>query len=301
MLALPATAATADAPVLGDTRVAPFWRLDTSDSTLTWEVQEEELLGEAELETPVPGLFGVIADMFSPSHLSPLLTETATPRVGAKADELLWRCSVAAKLPRALTVEQSGAGKQTSHDLHPAHVIVITGHPGSGKTALAKALHDACPDWAWASCGDFVRSEALRQGVPLDFSKTDHLGQRLVEELGGQGFLDAVLRHADVPENAEKLIIDDVYHVEVFEAMAARWPHVRSIEVNAPLAVQREGTGSEAIASTVTTDRHELDAEASRLEQRVPPSAVFAGISRDDQRELHARVKEVSDYIGKAA
>ena len=73
------------------------------------------------------------------------------------------------------------------------------------------------------------------------------------------GVLDAVLWHAAVQEDAETLIIDDVYHVEVYEAMAKRWPHLRFVRVNVPRSVQHSMLRSDPSANAVAADRHELD------------------------------------------
>lgn len=67
-----------------------FWRLETSQLTLTWEAYDTAIEGE-------PGLLGVIADEFSAPMMQRLLEATATPLIGAESSELVERCAMAAQ------------------------------------------------------------------------------------------------------------------------------------------------------------------------------------------------------------
>jgi predicted metal-binding protein len=151
--------------------------------------------------------------------------------------------------------------------LHPKRVFEISGHSGVGKSQIAHAVLADHPDWAFASCGELVKREAKRQGIPMDLLHTHALGQRLVESWGGSRFLDEVLAHARVPVDAETLVVDDVYHLAVAEALQGRWGHLRFAFVDLPDAMRERVIASRGVPGDQVKDveRSPLDRAAEEL------------------------------------
>lgn len=171
-------------------------------------------------------------------------------------------------------------------ELSPSRVIVLSGHTASRKTEMAQRLHEQHPEWAWASCGAFVKAEASRRGISTsDRAETDQLGQRLVEELGGSGFLDAVLEHAALPPHSETLLIEDVYHAAVFEAINERWGHMRFVSIDIPESMrQREGSSGDIRESTLDRELQTL------LDEHQPERTIPAA---EDESQVVERTKEL--------
>lgn len=185
--------------------------------------------------------------------------------------------------------------------LHPRQVIVLSGHSRSGKSKIAGALSAAHPEWVLISCGAFVREVARRDGVPLELDATDRLGQALVERLDGDEFLDAVLLHAGVSADAQTLIVDDVYHVSVFEAIQRRWGHLRFVKVDLPPSVRHALESTPTTAGTASIEESELDRAADELVRHHQPASVVDGASDDDPAEVERGAMQISKYILQAA
>jgi hypothetical protein len=170
--------------------------------------------------------------------------------------------------------------------LAPSRVIVLSGHTASRKTEIAARLHHQHPDWAWASCGSYVNAEARRLGVSTNSRiETDQLGQRLVEELGGAGFLDAVLKYAELPPNSETLLIEDVYHAAVFEAISERWGHMRFVSIDIPKSMrEREGSSDDIRESALDLELRTL------LDEHQPERIILAA---EDESQVAERTKEL--------
>jgi hypothetical protein len=172
-------------------------------------------------------------------------------------------------------------------ELSPSRVIVLSGHTASRKTEMAQRLHEQRPEWAWASCGAFVKAEASRRGISTsDRAETDQLGQRLVEELGGPGFLDAVLEHAALPPHPETLLIEDVYHAEVFEAINERWGHMRFVSVDIPESMRQRDARSSGEIRESTLDR----ALRTLLDEHQPERTIPAAV---DESQVVERAEEL--------
>jgi chloramphenicol 3-O-phosphotransferase len=186
--------------------------------------------------------------------------------------------------------------------LHPKKVVILSGHSRSGKSKIADALSLAHPDWAFVSCGAFVRAEADRRGLdPEKRDVTDRLGLSLVKTLGGAGFFDAVLEHANTPPDAETLIIDDVYHLAVFEAIEQRWDHLAFVKVNVPKSMERALERPSAPQELETVDERELDNAAEEIERVRPPTHEVIGARDDDIAAVQRGAEQVSGFILQAA
>jgi hypothetical protein len=177
---------------------------------------------------------------------------------------------------------------QSGHaELSPSRVIVLSGYTASRKTEMAQRLHEQHPEWAWASCGAFVKAEASRRGInTADRAETDQLGQRLVEELGGPGFLDAVLKHAALPRHPETLLIEDVYHAEVFEAIKKRWGHMRFLSVDIPESMRQRDARSSGEIRESTLDRELRTLLNEHQPERTIPAA-------EDESQVAERTAEL--------
>jgi hypothetical protein len=160
-------------------------------------------------------------------------------------------------------------------ELSPDRVLVLAGPRRTGKTALAQEIVAAHPDWGRASCGEYVKACARAEGVEGGRSATDVFGQELVERLGGHAFLDGVLEYAQIPPESNVLVIDDVYHLEVYEAIEARWSHLKFASLTLPPSIQR------SLAEQERSDLHPidpLDRSVDELEsRRRPDRQIVAG------------------------
>lgn len=180
--------------------------------------------------------------------------------------------------PHSLTIGATVSSKpRVTGELSPDLVLVLIGHPRTGKTTIAKQLVDAHDGWARASCGEYVRARARELGIEDRHEETDALGQRLVEELGGRAFLEAVLAHANVPVDTATLVIDDVYHVAVSEALEERWTHLKFASVTLPPTARRSLAGDESRAASQARTVSPLDQAVEALERRRPPDRTIPG------------------------
>lgn len=170
-------------------------------------------------------------------------------------------------------------------ELSPDRVLVLSGRSRSGKSTIAAHLIEQHPDWARASCGDYVRAQAQARGVEPRLPETHALGQALVEEFGGERFLDAVLEHARVPEDARTLVVDDVYHVAVFEALRERWQHLRFVSVDLPESVRRSLLHSQGLndAQVDQIEESPLDQAVGQLERHYEPERRLPGAATADE------------------
>jgi hypothetical protein len=206
--------------------------------------------------------------------------------------------AVEAQRTGALTLGMPvGPVREDASGLAPDRVLVLSGHASSGKTGIARHLAAEHPDWAWASCGAFVKAEAKSRGLDANLATTNELGQKLVGELGGEGFLSAVLATSEVPPNATTLIVDDVYHVEVFDEIKRRWGHLKFVTVNLSDSMRRElwqeqGRSDEEVAAL---EENPLDKAVSTLAARHRPEAELAG-ARTEQ-EIAARTRDIDELV----
>jgi hypothetical protein len=184
-------------------------------------------------------------------------------------------------------------GQDDAAGLAPSRVIVLSGHSASGKTRIAERLHADNPSWAWASCGAVVKAEAARRGGEMSPKETNELGQKLVEELGGERFLSEVLANATIPSGASTLIIDDVYHAEVFDAIKKRWQHLQFVTVGWPDSMRRQSSGIQdrQLGEVYPVGSNPLDAAVDELAAQHKPEIALERARTDD--EIADRTRQI--------
>ena len=161
-------------------------------------------------------------------------------------------------------------------------LVALVGHSRSGKTQIADWVAEHHPDWARASFGKYVLAEAKERGLPEgERDLTDKLGGDLLSELGPKGFVEHVLADAELPSAKGLLLVDDVYHEPVWEALQEQWGNAIAVRVKG-----REGDTAEESA---------LDRAAAKLINDVHPVLEISGTDGPDSessgRDLIAKVE----------
>lgn len=135
-----------------------------------------------------------------------------------------------------LSARERGVG-----GLHPRKVIALAGPSASRKSSIAKYSAGHHGGWAWAGCGSYVKAMARARGIPEDdLVATHELGQHLVDQMGGRRFLDAVIAHAHLDDaGIDTLVVDDIYHREVFDALKERWSDLHFVAIDLPVEMRR--------------------------------------------------------------
>lgn len=95
--------------------------------------------------------------------------------------------------------------------------VGVAGSIGSGKTELARALHQIIGG-VLVSFGDYVRAEATRRHLRNEREVLQRLGENLIEEQGWDEFCKSVLVHFGW-HKGENIVIDGVRHIEVAAAL----------------------------------------------------------------------------------
>jgi len=169
-------------------------------------------------------------------------------------------------------------------------VVMLVGHSRSGKTRIAAAVAEQHPDWAWASCGEFVLAEAKQQGLSVENrEETDQFGDELVAKLGAKAFIDRVLRNTKGAEAPLMILIDDIYHEPVQQALEQRSGTILSVEVENPKSLSGEEPSS-------------LDRAAMKLLRDFPPRLTIEGASPSDAgKRGEELVEKVGAELGLAA
>ncbi|HEY4778294.1 MAG TPA: hypothetical protein VIH47_01725 [Solirubrobacterales bacterium] len=163
------------------------------------------------------------------------------------------------------TLSQAAAGSERKPVL-----VMLVGHSRSGKTRIAASVAEHHPDWAWASCGEFVLAEAKRKGLSAENrEETDRFGDKLVAELGAKAFTDRVLENTKGAEAPLMILIDDVYHEPVQQALEQRSGKTLSVEVENPKSLAEKEPSS-------------LDRAATELLRDFPPRLKIEGASPSD-------------------
>lgn len=166
-------------------------------------------------------------------------------------------------------------------------VICLAGGIASGKTTIAQALAETWPNCSVHSFGDVVRRRARADGLALDRATLQETGLRLIAE-GWPGFVDELL--ADVPPDADLLIVDGVRHVKAVEELRRRFPSVpvRLVFLSADAATRgRRLTGRTDAAQALG---HMVEAELQQV-------ANMAEIPVDSSRPLDAIVRQVRETL----
>jgi dephospho-CoA kinase len=173
-------------------------------------------------------------------------------------------------------------------------VIALAGPTASNKTAIAEHAVANHGGWAWASCGAYVRSVARERGLATDLLSTHDFGQQLVDQMGAGAFLDAVIQHADLPSQVDTLVIDDIYHLEVFDALKERWDDLRFVSIDLPEPLRRR---------MMMEDRHLSAAQIAQVERTPLALAANRLLARHRSDMLHLsagtveQVSELSDKL----
>ena len=189
-----------------------------------------------------------------------------------------------------------GPLQEDADGLAPKRVIVLSGPAASGKTRIAEKLHSEHPDWGWASCGAFVKAEAAQRGGDMRLPATNELGQKLVDDLGGEQFLSAVLANSTVPPDVSTLIIDDVYHADVFDAIKRRWGHLSFVTVGLPDSMRRQLSGGQLPDTEAQApEANPLDAAVSELATQHPPELVLEGAQTEEA--IADRTREIDELV----
>jgi dephospho-CoA kinase len=100
-------------------------------------------------------------------------------------------------------------------------LICLAGGIASGKTTVTQELAVALPNCSVRSFGDVVRSQARAEGLPLDRATLQAIGLRLIAA-GWCAFVDELV--AELPPDAEVLIVDGVRHREAVDELRRRFP-----------------------------------------------------------------------------
>lgn len=101
--------------------------------------------------------------------------------------------------------------------------ILIAGGAASGKSTLARRIADHT-GYPVASFGGCLRSYARGHNLPLSVESLQNLGQRLITQLGYDGFLQWVIAHSPNVLWEEPLILDGVRHVTMYNAIKKVFP-----------------------------------------------------------------------------
>jgi hypothetical protein len=184
--------------------------------------------------------------------------------------------------------------------LHPQRVLALGGPTAVGKSLIADELKKAHPNWAYASCGKFVVSQAKKQGKGKDLLATHEFGAELVETLGAERFLEQVLEHADGPPDADTLIVDDIYHDEVLQALENRWDHLyfAGFKVREPVHVAMlHGRGLDD-SGVQAIEKSPLEQQGEALIAKYKPDLYDGAATEAEARE---RSKELSAALAEAA
>ena len=191
------------------------------------------------------------------------------------------------------------AGERSAGELQPRKVIALAGPSGSRKSSIAEYSAGRHGGWARASCGAYVRSVAREKGIPDDPLWTHDLGQQLVEELGGRGFLDAVLAHASLKsDDVDTLLIDDIYHLEVFDALKERWDQLRFVAIDLPPEMRRRVMEDRGVPPEKVDELEHSKLESSAVELlRVHGKDLDHLQGAVTQDEVAARSRELFELV----
>jgi AAA domain len=144
-------------------------------------------------------------------------------------------------------------------------VLALAGPPAAGKTTLAREMAQLSGARR-IGFGDYVRAEAAARGVEPTRTVLQRLGQRLLGELGAEGFCDAALRSAGGVPTGRPLIWDGVRHVSVLAALSSLYADdLRLVFLDAPRAERLRRLGmSELELAIIDQDETESDVDLLR-------------------------------------
>ncbi len=142
-------------------------------------------------------------------------------------------------------------------------IIVFSGLPQTGKTAIAKRLANAL-HWKFLSFGDFVRQQARARGtVEPTRRELQDLGQKMVE-MDVISFCREALNNADFSPG-EPLVIDGIRHMQALEAVKvlSRGQPVRLIYLQAPIKTREARSSSRGESDLSRVDAHKVESQTN--------------------------------------
>ncbi|WP_395836324.1 AAA family ATPase [Archangium violaceum] len=153
-------------------------------------------------------------------------------------------------------------------------VVGIAGGIGSGKTQVARQLADLLGA-EFASFGDYVRERAREFGLDPVRDNLQPLGERLINEMGWDGFVAQVL---STWSRKSSLVLDGIRHVNACRAVESQVSPYRFILVY--LSVDK-ATRVGRLEAVRPSDAAAID----RLEQH------------STEREVHASLPDLADLL----
>jgi hypothetical protein len=125
--------------------------------------------------------------------------------------------------------------------------------------------------------GDYVRAEAADRCVEPTRTGLQHLGQRLLGELGAEGFCDATLRSAGGVPTERPLIWDGVRHVSVLAALGSLYADdLRLVFLDAPRDERLKRLGMSELELAII-DQDETESDVNLLRDHA--DLILAGLS----------------------
>lgn len=98
-----------------------------------------------------------------------------------------------------------------------ALVLAFAGRIASGKSTVSQKVASTL-GWPWTSFGEFLRREAVREGLdPSSRKALQELGQKFIDS-GWERFCRSVLRAAHW-QRGQPLVIDGIRHAEAVETL----------------------------------------------------------------------------------
>lgn len=105
-------------------------------------------------------------------------------------------------------------------------MLCLAGGIASGKTTVARGVHEAVPGSCVVSFGDVVRQRIADLGLPPERASLQRVGEQLISA-GWPTFVAALVRDVDL--GSSLLIVDGVRHIEATEALRAAVPEARQV------------------------------------------------------------------------
>ena len=205
--------------------------------------------------------------MSAPTRPQPPLVDALAAEPAA--ERMPWR-RVRAHLGRGRTGSRSPT-------VHPAALVGITGLAASGKGELAHGLSnlDEFERWGRASFGRYIEHWAREHGLPTDNYALHEVGNHLLQRRGADRFCRDVLEFSgwDAAAEAPGLIIEDVLHPEIWEALGAGFSRGVLLEATRSQerrteALLRKGTPADRLDDIA---RHPTERAVERLLRATPP------------------------------
>ena len=167
-------------------------------------------------------------------------------------------------------------------------MLCLAGGIASGKTTLARGLHEAVPGSGVVSFGDVVRRRVAELGLSQDRASLQRVGEQLIAA-GWSTFVAALLR--DVEPGSNLLIVDGVRHVEALDALRAAVPQVpqRLVYVAVEEAVQRRRLAARG---------ESVEALAHPMEQNLDTLRARADLVVASDRSIRDVLHQILDLLG---